>query len=107
MNLRSGEGCAACCCCRASMAVESPPVPPWQPPGSTMATKGRVEVKVVLITGAAHGLGKADAAEPPPEVAPGLFGDFDEEDAQRGAARRPPANTCEASVREMGGQGRE
>src|SRR3546814_9305608 len=61
MNLRSGEGCAACCCCRASMAVESPPVPPWQPKGSTMATKGRVEGKVVLITGAAHGLGKADA----------------------------------------------
>src|SRR3546814_1551476 len=102
MNLRSGEGCAACCCCRASMAVESPPVPPWQPKGSTMATKGRVEGKVVLITGAAHGLGKADAEALAREGARVIVADVDEEEAQRVADMLPAAMalrldvTCEA-----------
>src|SRR3546814_19192850 len=91
MNLRSGEGCAACCCCRASMAVESPPVPPWQPKGSTMATKGRVEGKVVLITGAAHGLGKADADALAPEGARVIVADADQGAVQRGHDILPAA----------------
>src|SRR3546814_11569329 len=98
MNLRSGEGCAACCCCRASMAVESPPVPPWQPKGSTMATKGRVEGKVVLITGAAHGLGKADAEALAREGARVIVADVDEEEAQRVADLLPAAMALRLDV---------
>src|SRR3546814_3506860 len=83
-------------------ALPISPVPPWQPKGSTMATKGRVEGKVVLITGAAHGLGKADAEALAREGARVIVADVDEEEAQRVADMLPAAMalrldvTCEA-----------
>ena len=67
-----------------------------------MATKGRVEGKVVLVTGAAHGLGKADAETLAREGARVIVADIDEGEAQRIADTLPAAMalrldvTCEA-----------
>ena len=67
-----------------------------------MATKGRVEGKVVLVTGAAHGLGKADAEALAREGARVVVADIDEEEAQRAVESLPAAMalrldvTCEA-----------
>ncbi|WP_375194470.1 SDR family oxidoreductase [Sphingobium sp.] len=67
-----------------------------------MATKGRVEGKVVLVTGAAHGLGKADAEALAREGARVIVADIDEEEAQRVVDTLPAAMalrldvTCEA-----------
>ena len=56
-----------------------------------MATTGRVEGKVVLVTGAAHGLGRADAEALAREGARVIVADVDEEEAQRVADALPAA----------------
>jgi len=67
-----------------------------------MTRKGRVEDKVVLVTGAAHGLGKADAEALAREGARVVVADIDEAEAQRVAETLPVAMalgldvTCEA-----------
>ena len=67
-----------------------------------MTRKGRVEDKVVLVTGAAHGLGKADAEALTREGARVVVADIDEAEAQRVAETLPVAMalgldvTCEA-----------
>ncbi|MEV5034779.1 SDR family oxidoreductase [Sphingobium sp. LMC3-1-1.1] len=67
-----------------------------------MTRKGRVEDKVVLVTGAAHGLGKADAEALTREGARVVVADIDEAEAQRVAETLPAAMalgldvTCEA-----------
>ena len=67
-----------------------------------MTRKGRVEDKVVLVTGAAHGLGKADAETLAREGARVVVADIDEAEAQRVAETLPAAMalgldvTCEA-----------
>jgi len=67
-----------------------------------MTRKGRVEDKVVLVTGAAHGLGKADAEALAREGARVVVADIDEAEAQRVAETLPAAMalgldvTCEA-----------
>jgi 3(or 17)beta-hydroxysteroid dehydrogenase len=56
-----------------------------------MTRKGRVEDKVVLVTGAAHGLGKADAEALAREGARVVVADIDEAEAQRVAETLPAA----------------
>ena len=56
-----------------------------------MATTGRVEEKVVLVTGAAHGLGRADAEALAREGARVIVADVDGEQAQRVADALPAA----------------
>ncbi|MDR7156733.1 3(or 17)beta-hydroxysteroid dehydrogenase [Sphingobium xenophagum] len=67
-----------------------------------MAQPGRVEGKVVLVTGAAHGLGRADVEALAREGARVIVADVDEQEAQRVVDTLPSAMalrlnvTCEA-----------
>jgi hypothetical protein len=87
------------------MAAERPRVKLWQPERLVMAAKGRVEGKVVLVTGAGHGLGQADAEALAREGARVVVADVDEQAAWRVADALPAAMplhldvTCETRWR--------
>lgn len=63
-----------------------------------MAEQGRVEGKVVLVTGAAHGLGRADAEVLAREGARVIVGDIDVKEADRIAATLPEAMALRLDV---------
>ncbi len=80
------------------MVAALPRVKLWHPERLVMAAKGRVEGKVVLVTGAGHGLGQADAEALAREGARVVVADVDEQAARRVADALPAAMALHLDV---------